>query len=354
MVASNNNFEGGVDATAVTAANSGGISGDAFSSVVIGANGSFTFQGAAAAHGALGGAFTTTAINVTAYAEYNLAPADRYAWRTYFRLSALPTSRTVIGRFRDNAATPATVANVSISDSNRIQIENNLSSPVAALQGGFVLVAGTLYRLEVGVNGVTGFAEWSLFAGDSTTPLESKPSSALATTALPIGKFRFGRVTGTAFIGTIDFDDIQLNDLAAGLPGPISNATTTVRPTSLVSNPGVFTNVGGASSLFAALSDELDTTYVQSQANPSGAGVTFGLPELSAGTPTITVRHNVDAASPVISATYSLMQGTTVISTRTVTTMPTVVTDFSWTATSGETALITDRTQLSLRISTTV
>jgi hypothetical protein len=354
MVAYNNNFEGGIEGTTLTTANMGGASGDAPSTVVLGANSNWSFQASAAAHGSFGGALTTTAINVTAYAEYNVAPADRYTWRAYFRLSALPTSRTLIARWRDTAATPGTIANIAISDSNRIQFENNVSSPVAALQGGVTLVAGTLYRLEVGVNSVTALAEWSLFAGDSTTPLETKAAAAFASTGLQVGKFRFGRVSGTAFIGTIDFDDLQLQDLVTGLPGPISNASTTVRPSSILSNPGVFTNVGGAANLPTALADELDTTFVQSPANPSATVVTFGLPELSAGTPTITVRHNVDAASPVISTTYSLMQGATVISTRTVTPMPTVITDYSWTATSGETALITDRTQLSLRISTTV
>jgi hypothetical protein len=335
MVAYNNSFEGGIEGADFTSGNSGGASGDAATSVSVGVNGTMTYAGLSAMHGTMGLAMTTTATTVAMYFEYNVVASDRYVWRSYIRLSAQPTIRTVIGRMRSAGATITTVASLMVNAVNCIGVFDSTGAEIVAAAGVVALSASTVYRVEWAVNGITGETEWRLFAGDSTTVLDSKAVTGQAFGAVQIGKIRVGRVVGSGFIGTISFDDILLQDLATGFVGPVSNATTTVRPTSVVSNPGVFTNVGGASSLFAALADESDVTYIQSPANPSGT--------------TITV-----VASPVIGVTYDLMMLATVISTRTIAVLPTTITDYSWTATSGETAAITDRTQLRVRIVTSV
>jgi hypothetical protein len=286
------------------------------------------------------------------YGEHSVVASDRYATRFYFRLDSLPNATTILLRYRNAAA--LTVGNILISSTNVIFAQDSANAVVTGGGGTVALTANTIYRMESSVKVSTGEIEWKLFAGDSTTVLDTKYVAGQALGIDQVTKLRWGRAAGSSWIGAIDYDSIAAEELATGYIGPISSASTTVRPTNVVSNVGAFTNVGAASSLFASLADELDTTYIQSPANPSATDIVFGLPELSAGNPTIRLRHNVDAASPAISATYSLMQGATVISTRTVTPLPTVITDYSWTATSGETALITDRTQLSLRISTTV
>jgi hypothetical protein len=349
MVAYNNSFEGGTDGVDVSSGNSGGPSGDAFSGVSVGVGGTMTYSLAAAMHGAVGVAMTTTASTVAMFGEFTVTPSDRYTWRAYLRFSGLPNVNTLLGRFRDNQAAISTVASILINQNNTIGIMNNAGAQIAALNGTVAILANSVYRLEVGINAVTGACEWKLFTGDSTTVLDQATATAQAFGGFQIGKVRFGRVVGSGFIGTIHYDDIQLQNLATGLPGPISNAQSTVRPNGVVTNPGVFTNQGGAASLEAALSDELDTTFVQSPANPAGASMTVSLPELATGTVTLNVKHKADTASPAISRVYALLQGTTVINTRTVNPLPTVTTAFSWSTSAAETSAITDRTQLRVR-----
>lgn len=355
MVAYNNGFEGGVDGVAVSSGNSGDASGDPFSGVSVGVGGTMTYSNAAAMHGAMGIAMTTTASTVAMFGEFTITPANRYTWRAYMRFSGLPNVNTLIGRYRDGQVSISTVASILINANNTIGIFNNAGTGIAQLDGTVAITANTVYRLEVGIDAVAGSAQWKLFTGDSTTVLDQ----AATTTAqlfggFPIAKVRFGRVVGSGFIGTIQFDDIQLQDLATGLPGPISNAQSTVRPNGIVANPGVFTNQGGAASLEASLADELDTTFVQSPSNPAGASMTVSLPELSPGTVTINVKHKADTVSPAISRVYALMQGATVINTRTVNPLPIATTAFSWSTSAGETTAITDRTQLRVRWTDTV
>jgi hypothetical protein len=352
MVAYNYNFEAGVDGADTAAGGGTDGGGDIPTSRSVGASGTMKFSSASAMHGAMGCAMTTTASTVAMFMEYNVPSANRYTWRTYIRFSSLPGVRTILGRYRSSAATPATIISMSLSTINTIGFYNAAGTWID--EGTVALAANTIYRIEFAVDITAATVEWKLFAGDSTTVLDTKLASAVNVGVDPIGKIRFGRVVGSTWIGTIDWDDWNVQDLTTGFPGPLSSATTTVRPTSIVSNPGVFTSIGGASSLFAALADEADTTYIQSPANPSGTSITLGMPELSAGTPTVTMRHAADVASPVIGVTYDLLQGTTVVSTRTIATLPTTITDYSWTATSGETAVVTDRTQLRVRVTTSV
>lgn len=130
-------------------------------------------------------------------------------------------------------------------------------------------------------------------------------------------------------------------------------AATSVRPSSTVTGTG-WTNVGGAASLEAAVADDSDATYAESGDNPSGAQpVNFALPEVGPGPLTLRVRGSASAASPLISRTVTLRQGTTVIASRT-TTLSTSPTDFEWTTTTAEANAITDRTQLRVAITDVV
>src|SRR5216117_2856830 len=90
-----NTFEGGTDTGAVTAANSGGLSGDPFDNVGLGGAGAtVTYLAASAYHGTLGCRCATTGTAVTAQIDYRnsiggLSSGAVYG-RAYLRLPALP------------------------------------------------------------------------------------------------------------------------------------------------------------------------------------------------------------------------------------------------------------------------
>lgn len=346
-----NNFEGGTNGSAITLSGSGGASGDQFTASSAPTGSSLTYSAAAAAHGSLGMEVKTTASGVAVHVESTVVAANRYAARFAFKLSAQPNVQSEILRFRSSAATPTTVCPVTITANNFLNFQNAIGTSLDAI-GSYALQAGITYRPEVAVDVAAGFAEWKLFAGDSTTLLDTRTVTAdFGSTT--IGKIRFGRVSGSSFIGSMYYDDLIMQDLAAGFPGPVSNPVATVRPNSLVTNSGGFTIVGGVASLYAALADELDTTYALSPASPSGSSFTVGLGELTSGIPTVTVRHDRDASSPSMVRLYEVLQGTTVVSSQTVA-LPDSITDFSWLLTSAEDALITDRKLLRLRFTDSV
>lgn len=344
-----NNAEGGTNGTTVTTGNSGGVSGDAWSLVNIPASSTITYDTVGASHGSLGYNVTTAATNLSPYFEKVVTTANRHAVRFYFKLPVLPSVTNPICVFRLAAAT---AADIRVSSTNQLRLTDSAGGTLVTTTT--TLVANTWYRCEAAVDAVGGGYALKLFAGDSTTPLDDLSGSGGSFGAAQLTKERYGKPASGTFIGTIYIDSIAAQDLATGFIGPVSNPTSTVRPTSVVSNPGVFTNVGGSASLEAAMADESDTTYAQSPANPAGAAITFGFSELAAGAVTVNVRHYADVASPPIARTYDLMQGATVISTRTVSPLPTTVTAYSWTTNSTETANITDRTQLRLRVTDTV
>lgn len=128
----------------------------------------------------------------------------------------------------------------------------------------------------------------------------------------------------------------------------VSGGQDTVRPTSVVSNTGSWTNQGGAASINAALADETDATFAQSPTITAGPyALEVGIAQLNTGIPTITYRAALSAVGSQ-TLTVKLKQGATVIATWTDTITSTTATDFSHTCTSGQAATITDYSALSV------
>lgn len=101
------------------------------------------------------------------------------------------------------------------------------------------------------------------------------------------------------------------------------------------------------------LADELDTTYAQSPATPSSASLTVAFDPITTGQVTVKTRNVASVSSPVITRTIDLMQGATVIATRTII-VTMIPQDHSFTTTATETGNITDRTALRVRHTDTV
>lgn len=89
-----NTFEGGADETTITTGNSGGGSGDAFDSVVIGASVGLVFDTARAAHGSMSLRMTqpaTTAISYVAWSTLGAITGATFI-RWYQYMTALPST----------------------------------------------------------------------------------------------------------------------------------------------------------------------------------------------------------------------------------------------------------------------
>lgn len=214
----------------------------------------------------------------------------------------------------------------------------------------------TRYRLSlvlIGSSTTAGHCVAKVYSDIGTTALSSTTIPNANYTANPFSIIVVG-ATGFPTEGCqYGYDDLQWDDGQTVEIGPIIAGGASLRPSSVVSNPGVYVNVGGAADIAAALADELDTTYAQSPDSPSGSQATWGFGTLNAGDVTTKTRNSVSAASPPVTRTIDLLQTATVISTRSIT-LPTTITDHQWTTSPTETATITDRTALRVRITDTI
>lgn len=116
-------------------------------------------------------------------------------------------------------------------------------------------------------------------------------------------------------------------------------ASDTVRPVSLVSNGGAWTNVGGAADIPAALADESDITYVESADNPTGAEFTVAMALLTSGQVAVSYKARVTGGTGSIVST--LKQGATTIASWT-DSLTTSFATYTHITTAPEAAAITD------------
>lgn len=157
--------------------------------------------------------------------------------------------------------------------------------------------------------------------------------------------------------GTHVYKIVATDDDAADSPDAfitVHVTDTSARPTSVITNTGPWTNEGGAGSIEAALADGSDTTYAETPTNPAGAILNVETEPLGLGPVTVKTRDKCDTASPAITRTVELLQGATVIATGTPFVLTTSWVDHEFTTDTGETATITDRSALRVRVTDTV
>jgi hypothetical protein len=243
-----------------------------------------------------------------------------------------------------------------ISNSNKLRLVDTRGTATPVWTATNTFPTGQWVRVEMyfTINATTATQSVAYYLADSTTAVDSFSSSTGQTGSTAVDTVIFGKADSGTYASAFWFDGIQAQTAASALIGPYPvAAASTVRPTTDISNAGGWSIVGGSGSMALALADESDSTYVQSPDNPTGGTETVKFALLNPGLVTVKVRHSATASSPVITRTYELMQGATIISTRSVT-LPTTITDYSWTTTSAEAANITDRSDLRLYWSDTV
>lgn len=225
MTRYNNSFEGGTTGSQITAASSGGVSGDAFTAV----SGATTlYSNVQAAHGVLSMATSTTNAS-QGYIRWNTnTTATSVAARLYIYATGLPTGDEHLIRL--NTGTPgAGTRLVSI----HYNVNGNLRISDASGTSGVWTSTNTLplnqwVRIELfaiaGSTTSNGTIKGAYYLGDSTTPVETLYSNTAANvgTAQNFTYVVMGRYSGA---GTVQyyFDDLATDDAATGLIGPIVN-----------------------------------------------------------------------------------------------------------------------------------
>lgn len=342
-----NTAAGGAAGTAATLTNTGGGSGDAFLfSDQTGTGTSIWEFSSTAAHGSLG--YRIVGNGSRAFFGWNGRNTTTMSWRTYIRMTNRPAAEMQIATVR-NATTYA--GGLNLTPTGTLKVTKTGGAPIYT--GATVLALNTWYRIEMawspGTSTTTGRVWYSLFQGDSTTAVEnfSAVNTDLGVAALT--GIQMGKHT-TANDWEAYFDSIAMDDATTTLLGPLATPVASVRPGSTPFNDGNWSSVGGSGGTFQAAADELDSTYVTTGATPSNAEIIYGMNgTLNAGPVTVKVRASIDTA---VAGTLvvSLMQGSsTAIASRTFN-LTTTITDYSFTTTSAETNLISNRSDLRIRL----
>lgn len=223
-----NSFEGGSNGGTVSAANSGGTSGNAFDSVTIGALASVTYSAAHAAHGSLSCSIATgspTANALLTWTTSLTAGTVPQVWfRAYFYLTAYSGNLRVIRAQNGGTLCGAVAFNasakVSLLDSTGTGQKTSTTS----------LPANQWFRIEGFVIGsaTVGQVQAQIYlADDSPTPTETLTTAATLNTTGAINRVDFGNPTSVANF------TYWADNVGASTTGPIGPAVTR-RSTSIV------------------------------------------------------------------------------------------------------------------------
>lgn len=340
-------FDGQTNGTTATAALTGG------SSVTITGSGSaITFDSAFGVRSTSGLKFVATASTTGCVARFTGTAGANYAFEGVITTPAAnPSSNLTLVAFRS-----ASGRNMSLqwSTAGRLFVLDSGSTQVGDVAAAGLLANATQYRVAVlmfanATTAASGTVKVNVYTPTGTTPISGAQLTSTAGnfTVNPFSVLELG--SSAAVAGTWGWDDVQWADGATTELGQIVVASSSVRPSSVIANGGSFTNQGGAADLAAALADESDTTYAQSPDNPSAAYIEYGFPTLASGDVTVKTRNKATAGSPASQTLIELRQGSTVISSRTVT-LTTSYVDHTWTTSSAETSAITNRSDLRVRL----
>jgi|GEM_PF-4282905 len=347
MTTLSNTAAGGTAGVAATIANTGGLSGDAFDSADQASGAGVWEFTATASHGTVGYHINGVGVRSTFVWTGSFTASTTMSSRFYIRIPSAPSVAEQIFSVR-NATLFAGAINLTTAKTLQVSQSDN-----AVLYTSLALALDTWYRVEiahqVGTTTTTGGIWFAYYSLDSTTPIQTMftaTNANLLTTAL--ASVNFGKL-GTTGNLEIFYDSLKIDNTTTALLGPHITSVSSLRPASTVSNPGVWSDVGGAGSPAAALADEIDTTYIITPANPVAAAITLAMNgTLDTGPVTVKVRGNIDTA---IAGTLdvALMQGTTLIATRQFS-LTVTITDFQFTTTTSETSAITARNDLQIRL----
>lgn len=208
-----NTAEGQANATVLTAGNSGGGSGDAFSAI----SGAPVFSTAQHMHGAQ--SYLMNEATALAYCSWTGYTATSGATRVWLYLVSTVSSTQDLVAIRNSV--PANVCKLQITNLNKIRVTDSADATLTTFAS--TLSAATWYRLELravpGVDTTHGTIEAAYYLGDSGTPVDTAYSSTTVNAGITnITQFRIGKITSGVALNA-HFDDLAVNDGATALMG---------------------------------------------------------------------------------------------------------------------------------------
>lgn len=303
-----NNFEGGTNGTNVTTANSGGVSGTAFSGIQISGTGTITYVSSSPIHDTM--SMQVSAIGGITIARWDTAVVGsrtRLCGVAYVKWAAWPSGYTAFAETKQTDGGTLS-SRLKISSTGLVRLVDTADATV--FTASTPLSLNTVYRVEWDINNTTGAYTVSWFPGDSLTPVESiKTGTGSFGTAQ--AQVNFGRAASPDHVTVYDTVAINTTPL-----GPRATAGITSKPSALVSNAGTWVATGGT--VLDVVKDASDATYIATPDAPSAAQVRFRMDPLSL-TEIVTVKTKGMASNgaQTIQRSVSIYNGATLLVTDT-------------------------------------
>jgi hypothetical protein len=343
MTRKKQSFDQGTNGATLTAGSGGNTAGTGinyFETVNIGGTSAMIFDTSQFMHGTQSCKMTPGSGEVTNL-RWTSLNSTQVAMSFYIRFSALPVADFFLANFIAGGTTVARLMFSSSTGKLRLTDTRGLGAPVWTSAA--ALSVNTWYRIElyITINASAATETVAYYLGDSASAVDGTSINTGQTGSTAVDTAVFGKTDTSTYTTAHWYDSIQVEDAATGLIGAWpTTVSSTVRPTSVTSNPGGWTNQGGAADMAAATADELDSTYAQSPANPTSAALTLKVGNLDVGLPTVAVRNQATSASPPTTLLIELLENTTTRSSRTVNPVSTTWTDTTWQLTPGRRFLV--------------
>lgn len=240
-----NSFEGGTSGVTVSAANSGGASGNAFDVVTIGTGGTFAFSSAHAAHGSLSASVGTGGTAAATYVTWSTSigtPAQVW-FRMYLYFPSLPSAATRLFTVLNTGSSG--VVKFGINTNGTIFTQNVSGATITTSAASIPTAAW--FRLEgmALLSATVGQTEVKLFtSADGTVPAETDTSTpSQDTLSGSPGSYLFGPAAGVANQGPFWMDDVGLSNTGyigpVVVPIPVSTTPVLLAAATVKATPGV-------------------------------------------------------------------------------------------------------------------
>lgn len=204
-----NTAEGGSDETTVTTGNSGGTSGHAWDTVVIGGSATVVFDQIADGDGSYAHRISSGAAQNSLLRWIPSSVPNTLYFRAVIAIDAWPAANTVIMRSSESDLTQS--ISLRLSSAGVLDVLNALSASLVTLSTPMPIDTWIKFELK----GVISTGAWEIKVYEdpnSTTPDETQSGSGANLGVSGFGNLSFGSVLGTGFIPTMYLDNLGASD----------------------------------------------------------------------------------------------------------------------------------------------
>ena len=212
-----NNCEGATDGTSISTTNSDDNgAGDA---LAVSTGGTRIYSSAWANNGTTCWDCSGTSGN-TAILGFTQTASAGMSVRVYFRVTALPAATCAFLQMRSDTDSASGAIQMKTDGALEIGTHGGVAATTT-----MACSVDTTYRIEwrqiKGTGSGDGTVGFKIFAGESTSPLETYESSAQNCGTNDFAAFRLGKITGIASTFAVMFDDVAMEDQGTTYLGPL-------------------------------------------------------------------------------------------------------------------------------------